>query len=134
MMVADSSVWIDYFNGVQNPKTDLFDDKLYEGKVHVLDIILVEVLQGFKSDKDFGIAKELLSNLPMHHVLGKVRSINAANNFRMLRKKGITIRKTIDVIIASWCIEEQAPLLACDKDFENIAAVLPLKLLKPPLL
>ena len=81
------------------------------------DLILAEVLQGFKSDKDYKIAKEVLTSLTVHDLIGKQLAIKSADNFRKLRKKGITIRKTTDVIIATYCIENKIPLLFTDKDF-----------------
>jgi predicted nucleic acid-binding protein len=127
-MIADSSVWIDYFNGVDVPETELLDENLYRGDVELVDIILTEVLQGFKKNRDFQIAKTLLTKLHIYDVLGKEIAIQSAENFRMLRRQGITIRKTIDVIIATFCIEYSKPLLASDRDFELIASMLPLRL------
>jgi len=74
-------------------------------------------LQGFRSDKDYKIAKEVLTSLTINELIGKDIAIKSADNFRKLRKKGITIRKTADVIIATYCIENKIPLLFTDKDF-----------------
>lgn len=79
--------------------------------------MLVEVLQGFKNDKDFATAKDLLTSLIVVNVLDSTIALKSANNFRTLRKKGVTVRKTIDVIIATFCIENDTPLLHSDKDF-----------------
>ena len=81
------------------------------------DLILLEILQGFRSDKDYETAKEHLQVLPQFSMLSPEIAINAAENYRVLRKRGITIRKTADVIIATFCINKSIPLLFADKDF-----------------
>jgi predicted nucleic acid-binding protein len=86
-------------------------------EVAIGDLILAEVLQGFRSDTDYKTAKNILTSLAVHDLLGKELAIKGANNFRKLRKKGIAIRKTADVIIATYCIENKIPLLFTDKDF-----------------
>ena len=117
MIIVDSSVWIDYFCGNENPQVDHLDGLLGVTPVAVGDLILAEVLQGFKSDKDFNIAKQLFEDVTVFEMLGEERVVKSAENFRYLRTKGITIRKTADVIIATFCIEQRLPLLFADKDF-----------------
>jgi len=117
MILVDSSVWIDYFSGNNSPETDLLDRTLGVSTVAVGDLILTEVLQGFRIDKDYTTARALMEELTVFEMLGKDMAIRSAENFRELRKKGITIRKTADVIIASFCIEHRIPLLSSDKDF-----------------
>jgi predicted nucleic acid-binding protein len=117
MIVVDSSVWIDYFCGNERPQTDRLDELLGVKPVAVGDLILAEVLQGFKSDNDFKIAKQLFEDVTIFEMLGEERAFKSAENFRYLRTKGITIRKTADVIIATFCIEQRIPLLFADKDF-----------------
>ena len=117
MIFIDSSVWIDYFNGNQTPETEKLDSILGSSPICIGDIVLTEVLQGFRNDKDFNAAKKLLNALDVVNVLNTSIAIKSANNFRALRKKGITARKTIDVIIATYCIENSIPLLHSDKDF-----------------
>ena len=117
MILVDSSVWIDFFNGTENAETDKLNEVLGLEEVVIGDLILAEVLQGFRSDKDFKLAKNVLTSLTVHDLIGKELAIKSANNFRKLRKKGITIRKTADVIIATYCIENKIPLLFTDKDF-----------------
>lgn len=118
MILVDSSVWIDYFSGNGSPETDFLDGVLGVRAVAIGDLILAEVLQGFRRDKDYKTAKRLLEELTMLELLGKKMAIKSADNFRKLRKKGLTIRKTADVIIASYCIEHEMPLLFTDKDFK----------------
>ena len=118
MILVDSGVWIDYFNGVDNKQTVTLNDTLGKRPVAVGDLILTEVLQGFREDKDYKIAKSLLDDLTIFDLLGKDMAIKSVENYRTLRKRGITIRKTVDVIIASFCIERKIPLLFSDKDFK----------------
>ena len=127
MILVDTSVWIDYFNGVENRQTETLDRILSEQSVLIGDIILTEILQGFDSDKDYRLAKQALDPLDCVHLGGKSLAIEAASNFRYLRSKGITIRKTVDMLIASWCIEHDVELLHNDKDFDRIARELPLR-------
>ena len=92
------------------------------------DLVLIEVLQGFKSDKDYKTARELLTSLTVFSLGGQKLAIKSADNFRLLRKKGVTVRKTIDVLIATFCIEQNLPLLHADKDFEPFHEYLKLKI------
>ena len=117
MIMVDSSVWIDYFNGRDTPETRQLDSLLGITPIVIGDIILAEVLQGFRNDKDYNTAKSLLTSLTVFDLLGAKMALNSADNYRQLRKQGITIRKTADVIIASYCIENNLPLLFADKDF-----------------
>ncbi len=117
MILVDSSVWIDYFNGRISEETDLLDDLLTRDSVCLGDVILSEVLQGFRSDSDYRQAKTLLEVLPIYQILSPELAIKSADNYRKLRKKGLTIRKTVDVWIATYCIEKKVPLLFSDRDF-----------------
>jgi predicted nucleic acid-binding protein len=127
MILVDSSVWIDFFNGTESTETDKLNEILGLEEVIIGDLILAEVLQGFRSDTDYKTAKNVLTSLTVHELLGKELAIKSANNFRKLKKKGITIRKTADVIIATYCIENKMPLLFTDKDFLPFVAQLRLK-------
>ncbi|PWN06089.1 type II toxin-antitoxin system VapC family toxin [Rhodohalobacter mucosus] len=126
MILADTSVWIDYFNGVESYHTDSLDIALSEQTVLMGDIILAEILQGFDSDSEFKKARDALKILECVRLGGKELAIQSASNFRLLRSRGITIRKTVDMIIASWCIEHGVELMHNDKDFDRIASELPL--------
>ncbi len=118
MIFVDSSVWIDYFRGITTKETELLDELLGAEPIAIGDIVLAEVLQGFKSDRDFNQAKKLLTSLVMVDMLGHEMAIQAARNFRSLRERGITVRKTIDTIIATYCIENDLALLHSDRDFD----------------
>jgi predicted nucleic acid-binding protein len=117
MVIVDSSVWIDYFNGRDIPEVAKLDRLLETELLGVGDLILTEVLQGFRQDKDYQTAKRLLTSLTVFEMLGAEMAMKSADNFRDLRKKGITVRKTIDVMIATFCIENGHELLFSDKDF-----------------
>ena len=129
MIIVDSSVWIAYFNGAVTPQTEKLDSLLSEEPIGLGDLILVEVLQGYRHDKDYEIAKDLLTSLTIFNLLGENMAIKTADNYRFLRRKGITIRKTIDVIIATFCIENDLTLLHSDKDFEPFSDLLNLSTL-----
>ncbi|MEQ1544683.1 PIN domain nuclease [Methyloglobulus sp.] len=126
MILVDSSVWIDYFNGANNPYTAKLDLLLGVELIAIGDIILTEILQVFQNDKDFSTAKAVLLSLTIFDMLGLQNAIVAAENFRFLRKQGITIRKTIDCMIATFCIQNGHQLLFCDKDFQPFVEYLSL--------
>ncbi len=117
MIVVDSSVWIDYFNGRDTSKTAKLDGLLGVEPLAIGDLILTEVLQGFRMDADFAQAQSLLLSLTVFGMLGVQNALRSAKHYRALRKRGITIRKTADVIIATFCIVEGHNLLFSDKDF-----------------
>ncbi len=127
MVLVDSSVWVNYFNGTTTWQTEILDQMLPQIPILTGDLILTEVLQGFRSDKDFRKAKEIMEILPCKEMVGYHIAIQSATNYRKLRKKGITVRKTIDVIIGTYCITENLPLLYDDKDFNPMAEHLGLK-------
>jgi len=118
VIIADTSVWIDYLNGRITPQTDLLDDTLVEGTLAIGDIILLEILQGIRDDQQYKKVKTKLSLLEQHNMLSTPIVFKCVNNYRSLRKKGITIRKTNDVIIASFCIDQKIQLLYVDRDFK----------------
>jgi predicted nucleic acid-binding protein len=118
VILVDSSVWIDYFNGVHGKEVELLDRLLGKEPMAIGDVILTEVLQGFDSDQDFDLAKRLLETLVLVEVAGQDVAVQAAMNLRALRKRGITVRKTIDTMIATRCIESGLTLLHRDRDFE----------------
>lgn len=127
MILVDTSVWIDFFNGTDSQEVEVLDRALGVQNVAIGDLIMLELLQGFRSDKDFNIAKKYLSALDQYHMLTPELALVAADNYRKLRKKGITIRKTADVIIATFCIENKIPLLYSDRDFKQFSTHLKLR-------
>ncbi|MCI5157464.1 MAG: PIN domain nuclease [Candidatus Electrothrix sp. AUS1_2] len=127
MILVDSSVWIDYFNGQATWQTEMLDQLLQQVPVYTGDLILTEVLQGFRKDRDYAEAKETLSILPCKELGGSVVAVAVADNYRTLRKKGITVRKTIDMIIGTFCIMNDISLLHDDRDFDPMTLHLGLK-------
>ena len=111
MILVDSSVWIDYFNGKISPQTDWLDSALGKKIIIVGDLILAEVLQGFQRDKDFRTARDLLLSFRVMEMLGQALAINSAKNYRYLQKRGVTVRKTVDVIIGTFCLHHNIFLL-----------------------
>lgn len=122
MILVDSSVWIDYFNGISSPQTDRLDGLLGLEPVAIGDIVLTEVLQGFADERAFERAREALEALHLIEIAGPVVALEAARNYRRLRAKGITVRKTIDTLIATRCIRDALPLLYADRDFDPFVA------------
>jgi predicted nucleic acid-binding protein len=131
MILVDTSVWINYFNGIPSWQTDLLDRHLSEDTVFIGDLILTEVLQGFRSDRDFHTAKQLLSGLRFCRIGGYDLAVQSAGNYRFLRKSGVTVRKTIDVLIGTFCIMEGMTLLHDDRDFDPMVVHLSLKTPQP---
>ena len=117
MILVDSSVWIDYFNGRRTRQTDYLDGLLGNDVAATGDLILVEVLQGFRADADLAAARDAMSRLPSFDLLGRERVDRAAGRYRELRAAGVPPRKTVDVVIGSFCIDEGLPLLFSDRDF-----------------
>ena len=118
MILVDSSVWIDYFRGKLTPQTEKLDSLLGQQPLAIGDLILTEVLQGFDDDRDFKSARTLLTSLMVVELGGQEIAVQAAKNFRTLRRRGFTVRKTIDTVIATRCIEDGYDLLHADRDFD----------------
>ncbi len=120
MIVVDSSVWIDYFKGVETRETALLDDILGLEPIVIGDLILAEVLQGFRSDHEVRRARAALDTLIFEPMVGRDIALISAGNYRTLRAKGVTVRKTIDMLIATFCMENRHILLHSDRDFDPI--------------
>ena len=132
MILVDSSVWIDYFRGSGTWQTDRLDGLLGNQPLAVGDLILTEVLQGFASDKDFNRARKLLTTLTLVELGEQDLAVRAASNHRALRALGVTVRKTIDTLIATRCIESGYMLLHADRDFEPFMLHLGLRCVPHP--
>ncbi len=127
MILVDSSTWIEYFRGISTPQTARLDRLLDSEPLAIGDLILAEVLQGFTNNSDFNKAKALLTSLDVVNIGGMDIAIQAAKNFRTLRGLGITVRKTIDTLIATRCIEGGYTLLHNDRDFDPFVKYLKLR-------
>jgi predicted nucleic acid-binding protein len=118
VILVDSSVWIDYFQGAVTPQTEKLDSLLLHVPLAIGDLILTEVLQGFADERSLNEATKMLAALTVVDLGGQEIAIQAARNFRALRDRGVTVRKTIDTVIATWCIESGFDLLHNDRDFD----------------
>jgi predicted nucleic acid-binding protein len=129
VILVDSSVWIDYFNGRQTPQTDYLDAALSSEVVAVGDLILAEVLQGFRDDAEFEAARQALQSFEQVSIVSSASAVASALLYRRLRKQGISVRKTIDCLIATYCILNDCFLLHCDRDFAPFEEHLGLKVI-----
>jgi predicted nucleic acid-binding protein len=127
LILVDSSVWIDYFKGTITIQTQKLDGLLGHQPLAIGDLILTEVLQGFANERDFNIARKMLRALTVVDLGGQDIAIQAAKNFRALRRLGVTVRKTIDTVIATRCIESGYDLLHNNRDFDPFAKHLGLR-------
>lgn len=129
MILVDTSVWIDFFNDAGTRQVTMLEDLIQqEEEVSISDYILTEVLQGFKRDKDFELAKKHLLRFPVYSLNGLDSYIKAAQIYRKCRKQGVTIRRTSDCMIAQTAIENNLILLHHDSVFDRIASVYPLRI------
>lgn len=131
MLVVDTSVWIDYFNGVENPQTNFLNSVLDKTPILIGDLILAEVLQGFRHDPDFDKVRRAFTKYLQVEMVGPTLAVQSARNYRFLRQKGITVRKTIDSLIATYCIENDHELLHNDNDYDGYEKFLGLRVLHP---
>lgn len=118
MILVDSSVWIDFLRGIETWQSLRARELIDERQIGTADLILAEVLQGAGSNRDFNFIRALMSELPLIEIGGRDVAIQSARNYRLLRQRGITIRKTTDALIATRCIVERIPLLYSDRDFD----------------
>ena len=121
MLVVDSSVWIDYFRSAdENPAVELLDQLLDHGEVRLVvpDLVLFEVLRGFRHERDFRQARLLLETLDVESATDPALALAAAQHYRSLRAQGVTVRSAVDVLVATFCIERDYALLHRDRDFD----------------
>ena len=131
MLLVDSSAWIDYFNGVASPQANYLHEALAHREILVGDVILAEVLQGFRRDADFEAARAAMSRFRQVAMLDPTLAVRSAQNYRALRKRGVTVRKTIDCFIATFAIEAGHELLHADIDFDPFERYLGLRVVHP---
>ena len=131
MLVVDSTVWVDYFNGVKNQQTDYLYQIADKTPILIGDLILAEVLQGFREDTDFESARRIFSKFLQVEMVNRDLAVQSARNYRLLRRKGITVRKMIDSLIATYCIENEHDLLHNDSDFDGYEKHLGLSVIHP---
>lgn len=131
MLIVDSTVWVDYFNGVKNSQTDYLYQIADKTPILIGDLILAEVLQGFRNDTDFETARRILGKFLQVEMVNPDLAVQSARNYRVLLRKGITVRKTIDSLIATYCIENEHDLLHNDSDFDGYEKHLGLSVIRP---
>lgn len=121
MIVVDSSVWIDFLKGRNAPHVRALRKLLGTNEISLGDLMLCEVLQGLDSERAAREVEALLRRFDIVAMAGDANAVLAARNFRSLRRRGVTVRKTIDLLIGTWCIENRTPLLHNDSDFHAMA-------------
>ncbi len=121
MIVVDSSVWIDFLDGRRAPHVARLREILGTDEIVVGDLMLCEVLQGIDGERAARQVETLLRRFEIVPMAGEAIAVAAARNFRSLRRRGVTVRKTIDLLIGTWCIENRRPLLHDDSDFRPMA-------------
>ena len=129
MILVDSSVWIDFFNGRDVAAVSRLSDLLDDGSapLGMADLVLFEVLRGFREEQDFHAARRTLAALPVVPIGGEDEALRAAQHYRALRAQGYTVRSPIDVLLASYCIEHDHALLHSDRDFDVLESLRGLK-------
>jgi predicted nucleic acid-binding protein len=131
MVIVDTSVWIDYFNGHENRETDWLESRLDQDRLGLTTIILSEILQGLSDEKTAKLVEAELRQFEIFEASSVSLAVQAAKNYRVLRRRGKTVRKTIDVFIATFCIEGQHSLLHRDRDFDAFEELLGLSVVHP---
>jgi len=131
MVIVDTTVWIDYLGGITNPHTSWLNRELTQQRLGLTDLILCQILQGIRDDPVFTRVRNDLLKFQVFSTGGVDVAVAAAQNFRFLRKRGITVRKTIDCLIATFCLEGRHSLLHRDQDFDPFEAHLGLQVIHP---
>jgi predicted nucleic acid-binding protein len=131
VVIVDTTVWIDYLRGERSPETDWLDQELDRQRLALTDIIFCEVLQGLRDDDAAKEVEDLLLRFEMFDTGGVDLAREAARNYRTLRRRGRTVRKTIDCLIATFCIREGHSLLHRDRDFDPFEKLLELSVVHP---
>ena len=132
MIIVDTTVWIDYLRGTANPHTDWLDRELSQQRLGLTDLILCEILQGVREDSTFARVQRDMCRFEVFATGGVELAVASAQNFRSLRTRGCTIRKTIDCLIATFCLSAGHSLLHRDHDFDPFEKHLGLRVLHPP--
>lgn len=129
MITADSSIWIDYFRGEVNRHTETLDAVLNDGiqELVLLDVVLMEVLRGFRFPQEVRLAKQALAALPVVTAGGEANALLAADIYRALRQKGLTVRSPIDLMVGAWCIHNDCELIQNDRDYDGMVSFMGLR-------
>lgn len=130
MVIIDTTVWIDYLRGTENPETRWLDRELQRQRIGLTDLILCEVLQGIQDQNLFARVQADLMKFHVFQTGGSALAVAAAHNYRHLRHRGYTVRKTIDCLIATFCLQAKHQLLHRDHDFDSFKKVLGLQVVQ----
>jgi len=131
MVIVDTTVWVDYLRGAENPETNWLDEHLTQQRMGLADLILCEVLQGIRDPVEFAQVQRDLLRFQIFHAVGSDLAVAAAQNYQELRQHGYTVRKTIDCLIATFCLQARHELLHRDRDFDSFEKVLGLLVVHP---
>ncbi len=131
MVIIDTSIWVDYLHGAGTPQVEWLERELGRQRLGVIDLIVCEVLQGIRDDGDFADMRRALQKLQIFTSGGLDLAIGSAENYRRLRAQGLTVRKTIDCLIATYCLLHNHTLLHNDRDFDPFEQVLGLPVIHP---
>ena len=131
MIIVDTTVWIDYLRGTTTPQTEWLDGELTRRRLALTDLILCEVLQGIRSERRFAATRRALLKFEVFATGGIDLAVAAARNYRKLRAKGHTVRRTVDCLIATFCLEHSHALLHNDRDFDPFEEALGLPVIHP---
>jgi hypothetical protein len=131
MVIVDTTAWIDYLNDVETPETDWLDQQLTRQPLGLLDLMVCEILQGLSTDEEAARVLRDLRRFQLFETGGLELATSAARNYRILRAQGRTVRKTIDCLIATFCLRESHSLLHCDRDFDPFERLLGLSVVHP---
>ena len=131
MVIVDTTVWVDYLRGVHNRETDYFDREVGRRRFGLTDLILCETLQGIPDERSFVRVLRDLRRFELFETGSAETAVEAARNYRRLRQRGHTVRKTIDCLIATFCILQGHSLLHRDRDFDPFEHFLGLNVVHP---
>lgn len=131
MVIVDTTVWVDYLNGISTPEVEWFDRESERQRLGLLDLTVCEVLQGVSTDAAAAHVLRTLRRFEIFDTGGVPLADAAARNYRSLRSRGRTVRKTIDCLIATFCLEHSHALLHCDRDFDPFEDILGLQIVHP---
>lgn len=131
MIIVDTTVWVDYLRGSRNPETEWLEREADRRRLGLTDLALCEVLQGVRSEQEFGWVRTELQRFKLFETGGEALVVEAARNYRTLRDQGLTVRKTIDCLIATFCMANGHALLHRDRDFDAFEKILRLAVIHP---
>ena len=131
MIIVDTTVWVDYLRGTRNPETEWLETEADRKRLGLTDLILCEVLEGVRDEQEFGLVQSKLERFELFETGGEELAIAAARNYGRIREEGRTVRKTIDCLIATFCMAHGHALLHRNRDFDAFEQILGLAVIHP---